>query len=875
MPKAAASQGQGTLGSFFKNRKRSAPARQPSPTNQTSSPENKKTQSEEFNHEPDAILISPQRDKNSSTTTGETEDPPPEDPNTPTEAEEEQNAPQNPRSEEASEAEVAAEPSKEPSNPPSILKTTYSAAAAAAAHLPDPPPLIPRWETRRVAIMFDIKRPSDRNKRTAYLSSEINKMLECMSLYTKVYVRKFKEHMMPQDSEKRTWIKKFDKDRVSDLTFYTHGFYFYQDLRSGTFRLLLQLVLPTGTNIQELMVNVNGHKWASKNNRSLRDIREQHLHSPKYVGWLFRSNYSMVSSPDLQTMFESIAGIHFGLNFKSVPLPRKGKYDPATAIKAVCVMCNESDQQTAWSFLMKWYNAEKPTLPLGIPMRFIPSMDHPDILNNMEAAQNISTILDRQRVFLRDTEITPCPQLSSPDLDMPNGRTLRQELVDLTAITMGDDLRGSKLFHAITRKVDFQGSTVYQFTFHKAVRREAKSILSGMGQFIDKELNLDADYYCHPHLLHDDHDWDVKKRSVINATTCYISNLAILTESEKESMKEQEDEYPMDDKARRESARILRKDEEETVPELTKKKAARSKPSKDAESVRSGVSNLTAYSSSTKASIERKRLRKKLGDQKEVLDAKDEEIRKLTAALNAKLGNSQTMDGSPTESHSGESTSEVSVEEVVEEEDEAKSANSVEATPIKPVSDAHKMDNGLTLVFRGSPSRAREAADIHTQRGDITFQTPPFKDGTVTVIDVYKVVDQEKFKHWHNQPDQSVKFAPQAEVQEYDTETGMLEPKSQKIDTREEDSDISMSGESASEASQSPSSSQSSSASQSSSSSESSSSSSSHTTDEEMTETPQSQNRQSVLTASNISNAEKAIDLAERAIGVPPENIHV
>ena len=143
MSKATALQGQGTLGTYFKNRKRSAPARQPSPTNHTSSPENKKTQSEEFNHEPDAILISPQRDKNPSITTGVTEDPLPADPNTPTEVEEEQNASQSPRSEKARDAEIAAEPSKEPSNPPSILKTTYAAAAAAAAHLPDPPPSDP------------------------------------------------------------------------------------------------------------------------------------------------------------------------------------------------------------------------------------------------------------------------------------------------------------------------------------------------------------------------------------------------------------------------------------------------------------------------------------------------------------------------------------------------------------------------------------------------------------------------------------------------------------------------------------------------------------------------------------------------------------
>ena len=385
-----------------------------------------------------------------------------------------------------------------------------------------------------------------------------------------------------------------------------------------------------------------------------------------------------------------------------------------------------------------------------------------------------------------------------------------------------------------------------------------------MGQFIKKEMKLDPEYFCHPHLLNDDHDWDIEKCSVINDTTCYISNLAILTELEKEALEEQEEDYPMDDKARRESARILRKDEEETVQDIRRKKAARMRSNHDDGSVRSGVSKLTAYSSSTKASMERKRLRKKLGDQQGVLDAKNEEIRKLTAALNAKLGHSQESEGSPTESHSGESTSEASVV--------GTDASSVEVTQIKPPSSTTQPDNGLTMAFRGPPAKAKEAVDAHTQRGDITFQTPPYKDGTITVVDVYKVVDYDKFKHWQQHAEPSVKFAKKADVQEYDVETGILEPQPLKVDTNVEDSDISMSDGSESVVSESSSSSQVSSSSPSESSSSSSNSSTSNSIEEEMDQTPTRQNRQSVLTASNISNAEKALDIAERAIGVPPEN---
>ena len=88
------------------------------------------------------------------------------------------------------------------------------------------------------------------------------------------------------------------------------------------------------------------------------------------------------------------AGIHFGLTFKSVPLHNQGAYNKETAVKVICISCNEADQKDAWNTLIKWYNSEKPTFPLGIPMMFIPLKDHPDIKNDPAATQNISTLLD-------------------------------------------------------------------------------------------------------------------------------------------------------------------------------------------------------------------------------------------------------------------------------------------------------------------------------------------------------------------------------------------------------------------------------------------------------------------------------------------------
>ena len=577
-----------------------------------------------------------------------------------------------------------------------LKKGSYASKAKAAVHLPAP--LLPQWKAHRLACMFDIKLPKDRSKRTEYISAEMNKMLDTVALYTKVYVRKYDEYLTPREANKNTWIKKFDKSKVSDLTYFTFGFYYFQELRDGTFRLLIQLVVPVATDIPELLINVNGHRWAGKNNRSIRDIREQNLHAPKYVGWLFRSNYSMVGSNELQDAFETKAGIHFGLTFKSVPLPNQGKkYNKDTAIKAICISTNQADQAEAWRLLLLWYNSKRPSFPLGIPMMFVPSKDNPDILNNPAAAQNISVLLDRQRIFLRDTSIIPCPQLACPEEKVPSGRTLRHEIMDITATTMGEELLGAKIFHSLTKKIDYSGDVIYMVTYHNALDREAKSIVSGLGQFLKVELKLDAEYYCHPNMINDDHDWNVETRCVSNPTTDYLSELvgatAVLGEAapDEEIDPEEDDHYSMDTKGQRESKRIMRQDDEETIKDLKKKKAPK-KPSKPpamisgSQSVKSEMSALSNYSSSTKASAERKALRSQVNDIQDELDAKDEEIARLRAMMESNQINLQLQKGGEQSDKSASSSGENTAEDDSTEKDKSPAESNANFTKDRSLS---------------------------------------------------------------------------------------------------------------------------------------------------------------------------------------------
>ena len=437
-----------------------------------------------------------------------------------------------------------------------------------------PEPLLPQWKSHRLACMFTLQQPDNNNARITAIATELNKMLLAVKTFTdKVFVQKFEEHFTPRNQEKKHWISQFDKSKASDLLHYTHGFLAWVAPRGGVQRLLVQVVLPVSTNISDMLFDVNNSSWASKNGRRLYDIKEQALYAPRPVGWLFRSNHVMAASNELQTALERRGKISFGLTFKTVPVPGQ-KYNKDTAVKAVCVSTNEGDVETAWRLLMQWYNAENPVYPLAIPMVFVPCQAHPHINNNPHAAKNISTLLERQRIFINDTIAVPCPTLASPDepTSAPGKRTLRHLLMDVTVTTMGEEYLGAKLFHAISKKTNPNGNTEYFFTFHRSVEKEARSIISGLGQFIRAEWKLDPDPYCYAHMLDDSQKWNRRTRCLSNPTTTFLDKIAMRGEDEEEGVVPPVGElFTMNDKQKRESRRILGLKDDETVTDVTKK----------------------------------------------------------------------------------------------------------------------------------------------------------------------------------------------------------------------------------------------------------------------------------------------------------------
>ena len=717
----------------------------------------------------------------------------------------------------------------------SALKSTFSDRAKSALRAKEP--LLPRWTSHRIACLFEIDRPENKSARTQILSTELNKMLTAARDYiSKTFVRKYREHLTPRDNERREWITKFDRKKASDLNDFTFGFYGFQAPRGGLHRLLIQIIVPVGTNISDLIMNVNNHSWANKNGRRIMDIKEQNLYAPKQVGWLFRSNYVMGASTELQEAFENRGGIPFGLTFKTIPLKFGTRYDKETAVKAICISANEEDQDTAWSLLMEWYNVKLHSYPLGIPMKFVPSNDHPDIVHNPAAAQNISTLMERQRIFLTDMESIPCPSLAFPDERIGNGmRTLRHELMDITATTMGREHLGAKLFHAISKKTSMDGNTTYHFTYHKALEREAHSVVSGLGSFIAKELKLDPDTFCFPHTLSDSYEWDKKKRCVHNATTAYLAELADGKDTDDEEEEESEG-YSMNSKHKRESRRIMGLNDEETVTDITKKKPKRTAPVvpteiKDDGSAVSAISGFSVYSSSTAASKERKNLRNQISDQHELLEEQEAEIAKLRSLIATQKiqENGRRVDQS-TESVQAKKTPDGwDLEIELSDDDEGKQLQnqslqneSKETAPTKSdppherkvvdlsndLSDPEEEEgipfteedfydeegneisylkevseevDGLRFIARGAPEEMKTLGAIHKKDNVQVFMSHSFQfsDPTEEWVELFEILDSEKVKLSYDievskKRISSVRFSEHAQLKEFDPGSGAL-----------------------------------------------------------------------------------------------------
>ena len=559
-------------------------------------------------------------------------------------------------------------------SPNSILKTSASYAATVQKKQG---PILPQYRPYRIIVQFKIKKPGNKAKRTEMICKKLNSFLQVAKEVNYkqriVYVRKFKEFHPPQDTDKNEWISEFNGKLITSLTNYTHGFFAGQELREGTFRLKLQLILPIQLEIETFAENADG-AFNTKDDRRVYHCQEQQLYDPQTVGWFLRSSWHMTGSDDLLKALENkvrreCSAVTIGLSFKTVSPPTKQKYDKETAVKAIVISTNAIHVSTVNKVLFKIYNSKNTEFPLDIPFHYVPHKDNPDVKSNPVAALNITTLMERQRIFIKNTRTVPCSALADVDRIAKKNLSLRKILTKLASIHGDKDKKTPKarLFHALCRRVEKGGESTFYLTYHVMLEVEARSIIDNMGAFVRDELKLDPDLFCHPTSIQEDHTWDPITRVCNNPTVSFLDSLVEKTGGliGSDPDDENEDGESMNSKEKREYNRTVGIDDTETVKDLNQKKEKKTKPPKevdrDDQSCRSEMSALTLYSSDSKASQQRKKLRAELDSTQVELEEKDAVLEAKEAALAEAMRYIEVLKqaamGSPVHTSNGETHS--------------------------------------------------------------------------------------------------------------------------------------------------------------------------------------------------------------------------
>ena len=512
-------------------------------------------------------------------------------------------------------------------------ETSYCEAASKAAREPDPKAPDIQYTTRRVNITIEIKMPKSAIERINLITEQINNFLKLARNNSTKHLRviRFTETVNQTAQDRKKWLKNFKGQGSNHLVEYIHGFYPWQPLRDGAFRFRIFLAIPLQPEQTiDTFIKTMNNEWGDPQKSTVVDLLGQEIYSPKKMGFLLRSNRFMANTSDLQNELTEHAsrtfpGLKLSLTFQSIPDPTGAKWHPDTAVKGIMVETNEDTYWEAWEALHKIYNKTNPHPPLGIHMGFVGLKDHPEFRGNPNVIANISVLMKRQLVFQNDTVITSTSKLRHIDEQIVGTKSLRTILMELNPTCSGPAVKQGRLFQSISRNINRSGVQEFHFAYNKSVAKEAGSVVAGICEFIRDELKIEPESCCYSHKIREDHVWDPLTRTTSNPDTEALENLLegtkdlarALETRDKDSDINEDEKMDEDSKVLRERQRSMGiTDDGETVQSMTKPKAYRKKVPQeigsDQQSVTSGISGIMEYTSTSKASQERKSLRKSL-----------------------------------------------------------------------------------------------------------------------------------------------------------------------------------------------------------------------------------------------------------------------
>ena len=188
-----------------------------------------------------------------------------------------------------------------------------------------------KYVERRLLVSFRIELPNNPQHRLELLATEINAFLDTARKRSKNHLRmmRYKSTEVAHDKDKKQWIRVI-KACPSYFDEFTHGYYPYQKLREGVYRLKIKVAIPLkDSKTMDQFIEACSQSWGDPEFPTVKDLPSQHIFNHKKLGWFLRSTTFMGHTRDLQKELDLLAkaqfqDLAFGLSFQTIPNPNNG-----------------------------------------------------------------------------------------------------------------------------------------------------------------------------------------------------------------------------------------------------------------------------------------------------------------------------------------------------------------------------------------------------------------------------------------------------------------------------------------------------------------------------------------------------------------------
>lgn len=398
---------------------------------------------------------------------------------------------------------------------------------------------VSEWHTSRMRFQITLSETTPETYMED-LIGHINRVLEVMNLNTPG-VKLAPWHKLVVDKDEL--LSELSEDPM-DAIRYLYGFKAGTG-KAGAQYFRINLAIPSHYTAEDV-VKRNKNSIMIPGQQSLLLANSQSI-NPTTIGWLLRSNPTMVDYQDLDKVLRALWNVKGGFGLYWAVVRDGEKYDPATTARAIHIETEEEFAPRLISLAEKVYGGrfsnKLEDYPLGVSMMFVRPF------NNVPAktSGNVKQLASYQKT--NELMLTSYSWLGEIALDKSitsdRYESFRHWLMSLMSLNEKPKKDGTtykdRLFTSIHRSPNKQETRFY---FYQSNKEEAINVISGLPLMVQAELGLDpgcffrqADYIG---VL--DGEWDkatrvYKNKKVINQEQylqelddCFLANSMYLPE---------------------------------------------------------------------------------------------------------------------------------------------------------------------------------------------------------------------------------------------------------------------------------------------------------------------------------------------------------